>query len=213
MENITRNANEVKTGNTKLNNAIKAIDRELEKGRKSGLEICRQLAKIKTENLFETVSESFSEFCETWWKLSKSQGTRLANVGEKFLLNSDEYNDYNSSQLVAMLNATDEQLKLIDSKMTVKQIRDILNPKPAIEDNSDEDENTDITDNSTDETEDNIPDESNTIDIDDGFVIARNEDGSYSVSIYNINGLTNFAKFAESHKIKIDNNHSIDFDI
>ena len=208
MENITRTANEVKTGNTKLNNAIKAIDRELEKGRKSGLEICRQLAKIKTENLFETVSESFSEFCETWWKLSKSQGTRLANVGEKFLLNSDEYNKYNSSQLVAMLNATDEQLKMIDSSMTVKQIRDILNPKLALDDNSDEDDNTDITDNSTDETDD-----SNTIDIDDGFVIARNEDGSCSVSIYNINGLTNFAKFAKSNKININVNHSIDFDI
>ena len=212
MENITRTANEVKTGNTKLNNAIKAIDRELEKGRKSGLEICRQLAKIKTENLFETVSESFSEFCETWWKLSKSQGTRLANVGEKFLLNSDEYNDYNSSQLVAMLNATDEQLKLIDSSMTVKQIRDILNPKPAIEENDDTEDNDNIADESTEESDDTNTD-TNTIDIDDGFVVARNEDGSYSVSIYNINGLTNFAKFAESHKINIDDNHSIDFDI
>lgn len=213
MENITRTANEVKTGNTKLNNAIKAIDRELEKGRKSGLEICRQLAKIKTENLFETVSESFSEFCETWWKLSKSQGTRLANVGEKFLLNSDEYNNYNSSQLVAMLNATDEQLKLIDSSMTVKQIRDILNPKPELEDNSVEDENTDITDNSTDDTEDNTTDDTNTIDIDDGYVMARNEDGSYSVSIYNVNGLIKFAEIAKKYDLVIDDKHTIDFDI
>lgn len=213
MENITRNANEVKTGNTKLNNAIKAIDRELEKGRKSGLEICRQLAKIKTENLFETVSESFSEFCETWWKLSKSQGTRLANVGEKFLMDSDEFNNYNSSQLVAMLNATDEQLKMIDPSMTVKQIRDILNPKPAIEDSNDKDDNTDISDNSTDESNENDSDESNTIDIDDGFIITNNIDGTRSVTIYTRQGLNNFVKFVDSHGVIIDDNHELSFEI
>lgn len=210
MENITRKTNDVKTGNTKLNNAIKAIDRELEKGRKSGLEICRQLAKIKTENLFESVSESFSEFCETWWKLSKSQGTRLANVGEKFLLNSEDYNDYNSSQLVAMLNASDEQLKLINSSMTVKQIRDILNPKPTIEE---KDDTEDIKDNSSNESEDNAPNESNTIDIDNGFIITNNIDGTRSVTIYTRQGLNNFVKFVDSHGVIIDDNHELSFEI
>lgn len=209
MNEITR---EVKTGNSKLNTAIKKIDKELENGRKSGLEICRQLAKIKSEELYMAVSDSFSEFCETWWKLSKSQGSRLANVGERFLLTSEEYNAYSSSQLVEMLKATDEQLEEIKPTMTVKQIRDLINPPKVIEDkskDSDESENTNVLVESTKDDESNIID----IDVDSGFTILENENGITSVYIYSIDGLKNFTKLVETHNINISRENPIEFDI
>jgi len=210
MNEITR---EVKTGNSKLNTAIKKIDKELENGRKSGLEICRQLAKIKTEELYTAVSDSFSEFCETWWKLSKSQGSRLANVGERFLLTSEDYNEYSSSQLVEMLKATDEQLTEIKPTMTVKQIRDLINPPKTIEDKSKDSDESNDTNESDDTNESNDTADSNTVDIDDGFVTAKNADGTRSVNIYSIQGLINFAKFAKENNIMINNENSIEFDI
>ncbi len=210
MNEITR---EVKTGNSKLNTAIKKIDKELENGRRTGLEICRQLAKIKTEELYTTVSDSFSEFCETWWKLSKSQGSRLANVGERFLLTSEDYNEYSSSQLVEMLKATDEQLTEIKPTMTVKQIRDLINPPKAIEDKSKDSDETNDTNESDDTNESNDTDDSNTVDIDDGFIITNNIDSTRSVTIYTRRGLDNFIKFVDSHGVIIDDNHALSFEI
>lgn len=133
------------TGNKKLDTCINKINTEFSRGIKASHEIARQLQKIRDEELYTaTGAESFSEFSEKWFNMSRSQASRLASISEKFLhekvIDADTgkevyaYEEYTTSKLVEMLKATDEQLALITSDMTVKEIRDFISGK-AIEDN------------------------------------------------------------------------------
>lgn len=133
------------TGNKKLDTCINKINTEFSRGIKASHEIARQLQKIRDEELYTATGvESFSEFSEKWFNMSRSQASRLASISEKFLhekmIDADTgkevytYEDYTTSKLVEMLKATDEQLALITSDMTVKEIRDFISGK-AIEDN------------------------------------------------------------------------------
>lgn len=149
------------TGNKKLDTCINKINTEFSRGIKASHEIARQLQKIRDEELYTaTGAESFSDFSEKWFNMSRSQASRLASISEKFLhekvIDADTgkevytYEEFTTSKLVEMLKATDEQLALITSDMTVKEIRDFISGK-AIEDNTDDsDDNTDDSDDSND---------------------------------------------------------------
>lgn len=142
---IIKITKENSTGNKKLDTCINKINTEFSRGIKASHEIARQLQKIRDEELYTaTGAESFSEFSEKWFNMSRSQASRLASISEKFLhekvIDADTgkeiytYEDYTTSKLVEMLKATDEQLAMITSDMTVKEIRDFISGK-AIEDN------------------------------------------------------------------------------
>ena len=150
------------TGNEALDTCINKINTEFSRGIKASHEIARQLQKIRDEELYTaTGAESFSEFSENWFNMSRSQASRLASISEKFLhekvIDADTgkevytYADFTTSKLVEMLKATDEQLALITSDMTVKEIRDFISGK-AIEDNNGDD-NTDSNNDGDDNTD------------------------------------------------------------
>lgn len=146
--NIIKITDANSTGNKKLDTCINRINSEFSKGIKASHNIARELEKIKNEELFTaTGANSFSDFCENQFGISKSQASRLTQVAEKFLHETviDEngktiytYEAYTTSKLVEMLKATDEQLGLITSDMTVLEIRQIISGK-AIEDKNDSD--------------------------------------------------------------------------
>lgn len=153
------------TGNKKLDTCINKINTEFSRGIKASHEIARQLQKIRDEELYTaTGAESFSEFSEKWFNISRSQASRLASISEKFLhekvIDADTgkevytYEDFTTSKLVEMLKATDEQLSLITSDMTVKEIRDFISGK-AIEDNTDDSDDSDDGDESGSEKKSN----------------------------------------------------------
>lgn len=146
------------TGNKKLDTCINKINTEFSRGIKASHEIARQLQKIRDEELYTTTgAESFSEFSEKWFNISRSQASRLASISEKFLhekmIDADTgkeiytYEEYTTSKLVEMLKATDEQLAMITSDMTVKEIRDFISGK-AIEDSDESDNGNDDSDES-----------------------------------------------------------------
>ena len=146
--NIVKITDANTTGNKKLDTCINRINSEFSKGIKASHNIARELEKIKNEELFTaTGANSFSDFCENQFGISKSQASRLTQVAEKFLHETviDEngktiytYEAYTTSKLVEMLKATDEQLGLITSDMTVLEIRQLISGK-AIEDKNDSD--------------------------------------------------------------------------
>lgn len=146
--NIVKITDANTTGNKKLDTCINRINSEFSKGIKASHNIARELEKIKNEELFTaTGANSFSDFCENQFGISKSQASRLTQVAEKFLHETviDEngktiytYEEYTTSKLVEMLKATDEQLGLITSDMTVLEIRQLISGK-AIEDKNDSD--------------------------------------------------------------------------
>ena len=144
--NIIKVTKENSTGNKKLDSCINKINSEFSRGIKASHEIARQLQKIRDEELYTaTGAESFSEFSEKWFNMSRSQTSRLASISERFLhekiIDAETgkevyvYEDFTTSKLVEMLKATDEQLALITSDMTVKEIHDFISGK-AIEDNT-----------------------------------------------------------------------------
>ena len=146
------------TGNKKLDVCINKISTEFSRGIKASHEIARQLQKIRDEELYTaTGAESFSEFSEKMFNMSRSQASRLASISEKFLhekvIDADTgkeiyiYEEFTTSKLVEMLKASDEQLALITSDMTVKEIRDFISGK-AIEDNTDDSDDNDDSDES-----------------------------------------------------------------
>lgn len=146
--NIIMVTKENSTGNKKLDSCINKINSEFSRGIKASHEIARQLQKIRDEELYTaTGAESFSEFSEKWFNMSRSQTSRLASISERFLhekiIDAETgkevyvYEDFTTSKLVEMLKATDEQLALITSDMTVKEIRDFISGR-AIEDNTDD---------------------------------------------------------------------------
>ena len=133
-EIIMTNSNEISTGSVKLDKAIAKISAELKKGNKANHEVARTLYKIKTEELFTVTGyETFSDFAENYFGISKSQASRYTQVAEKFL-GEQRYEDYTISQLVEMLKATPEMLEYINPSMSVKDIRDYIKNGLALED-------------------------------------------------------------------------------
>lgn len=133
-EIIMSNTIENSTGSVKLDKAIAKISAELKKGNKANHEVARTLYKIKTEELFTVTGyETFSDFAENYFGISKSQASRYTQVAEKFL-GEQQYEEYTISQLVEMLKATPEMLEYINPSMSVKDIRDYIKNGLALED-------------------------------------------------------------------------------
>ena len=136
--NIVKITDANTTGNKKLDTCINRINSEFSKGIKASHNIARELEKIKNEELFTaTGANSFSDFCENQFGISKSQASSETVIDEngKTIYT---YEAYTTSKLVEMLKATDEQLGLITSDMTVLEIRQLISGK-AIEDKNDSD--------------------------------------------------------------------------
>ena len=157
--NIVSVTNGNTTGNKKLDHAITVINNELKRGIKASHSIALQLEKIKNEELYTVNSDSFSDFCENWFGISKSQASRLTQVAEKFLHEKviDEengkeyclYDSYTTSKLVEMLKASDEQLAQITPDMKVLEIRAFIKGESMIEDKNGNDEESDNTSNNS----------------------------------------------------------------
>lgn len=125
------------TGNELLNKDVLYIRDQIAQGRKSSHEVARTLLKIKKEELFTVCADNFSDFCTNYFGINKATGSKLVKVAERFL-GDDSYANYQISQLMELRNASDEQLAMVNPKMTIKEIREILNPKKALTDKAKE---------------------------------------------------------------------------
>ena len=140
MEIIARVENIESTGSVDLDKAIATIRNEIARGNTASHNIARELFKIKRDKLFTAVgAEHFSDFAENYFGISKSQGSRLCSIAEKFLMNTTEYEDYSNTQLIAMMNATDEMLEYIKPTMTVKDIQNYIKGAKSLVDKSADD--------------------------------------------------------------------------
>ena len=164
---VTKNS----TGDKRLDSAIKKIHTEFSRGIKASHNIARELEKIKNEELFTvTGAESFSDFAENYFGISKSNASRLTAIAEKFLhetvIDSETgktvyvYEDYSTSKLIEMLKATPEQLTQITPDMTVSEIRNMIKGENLIEENTDTD--TDTNSNTDTDTDTNSTDSNDT---------------------------------------------------
>ena len=132
LEIIARVENTESTGSVELDKAIATIRTEIQRGNTASHNIARELYRIKKDKLFTAVgAEHFSDFAENYFGISKSQGSRLCSIAEKFLVGTTKYEDFSNTQLIAMMNASDDMLEYIKPTMTVKDIRDYI--KGALE--------------------------------------------------------------------------------
>ena len=132
LEIIARVENVESTGSVELDKAIATIRTEIQRGNTASHNIARELYRIKKDKLFTAVgAEHFSDFAENYFGISKSQGSRLCSIAEKFLVGTTKYEEFSNTQLIAMMNATDEMLEYIKPTMTVNDIRKYI--KGAIE--------------------------------------------------------------------------------
>ena len=221
----------VDTGSVDLDKDVVYINDQIKAGRKSSHEVARTLLKIRTEGLFTVCSDSFSNFCSDFFGINKATGSKLCAVAERFLTD-DTYADYSISKLMEMRGATSEQLALIKPEMTVAQIREILSPKPAIEDKS-EDKSEDTAEDTAEscdittktKTEPHYVQagaDSNPLTpakiVGDGFEIELADDGKHWVcaKIHTVLGMKNYAEYIltlskDPHTFDDDINITIEF--
>lgn len=206
------------TGNVTLDEDVVYIRQQVAVGRKASHEVALRLLKIRNEELYKVKYDTFSDFCTDYFGINKATGSKLVKVAERFLVEGDTYSEYTISQLMEMRNATSEQLGLIKPTMTVKAIRDLLNPKTVIEDKSCDTATNDKADNKADNKVDNKADNKadkadNKSDVKfelvigdgktvpdkivgDGWEIVRNERHDWeTANITSMNGLIHFTDF------------------
>lgn len=216
----------VDTGSVDLDKDVVYINDQIKAGRKSSHEVARTLLKIRTEGLFTVCADTFSDFCADFFGINKATGSKLCAVAERFL-SDDSYADYSISKLMEMRGATSEQLALIKPEMTCAQIREILNPKPCLEDKTAEDTVEDTTeDTATDKSCDTATKtephyvqacaDSNPLTpakiVGDGFEIELADDGKHWVcaKIHTVLGMKNYAEYI----LSLSNDpHTFDDDI
>ena len=198
------------TGNVTLDEDVVYIREQVAVGRKASHGVALRLLKIRNEELYKVKYDTFSDFCTDYFGINKATGSKLVKVAERFLVEGDTYSEYSISQLMEMRNATSEQLGLIKPTMTVKAIRDLLNPKTVIEDKSCDTATDDKADNKADnktvKADDKadvkfeivkgdgktVPDKI----VGDGWEIIRDEGHSWkSANITSMNGLIHFTDF------------------
>lgn len=86
-------------------------------------EIGEKLSFIQDYKLYSPKYKNLLDYSSNEFGLSKNQTYNFINVFKKF--NYPEYADFQYSNLVEMLNMSDEQLKKVSSKTTVKELREI----------------------------------------------------------------------------------------
>lgn len=193
------------TGNEVLNKDVVYIRDQIAQGRKASHEVARTLLKIKNEELFTVCADNFSDFCTNYFGINKATGSKLVKVAERFL-GDDSYEKYQISQLMELRNASDEQLAMVKPSMTIKQIREILNPKKAIADKSTDDSCDTATksdDSKFEKTitepkfEKNISEDENTPSTitGDGWTIILKDKSWEKAEITSMRGLINFTDF------------------
>ena len=128
MTDIIRvNANtKINTGSIELDKYINNIYECIKTGNKAAHEIAINLYYINKKELYmHTGANSFSDFCVNYFGkgISKSQGSRLVKIAEKFLIPSHKYDEYSNTQLIEMLSAKEEMLEYIKPTMTAAEIR------------------------------------------------------------------------------------------
>ena len=194
----------INTGSIPLDRDINKIITEINNGNKASHEIARTLNKIKVEENWKSANyDSFSAFCEKFFKISKSQASRLCQVAQRFL-NTPKYSNYKITQLIEMLPATDEMLKYIDEKMTAKDIREYVKGALKIEDKTTDpkpEEETPKPEEETPETDSPDPNPEQyvyePILQNDDFTISKNQLGTFIASCESVNGLKKLAEFLE----------------
>ncbi len=141
MEILNNLITVVDTGSVELNADVEYVKHQCAIGRKASHDVARRLLKIKREELYTVKCDTFSDFCSMYFGINKGTGSKLTSLAERFLVDengneNNSYDDFSISQLMEIRNATSEQLEIIKPTMTIKEIREILNPKKAIEDKS-----------------------------------------------------------------------------
>lgn len=191
------------TGSVDLDRDVVYIREQIAAGRKSSHEVARTLLKIRNEELFTVKCATFSDFCEQYFGINKATGSKLVKVAERFLTD-DTYEQYQISQLMELRNASDEQLAQVNSRMTIKQIRDILHPKKVLEDKSTDESCDTATDDSKFEKtitepkfEKNISEDGETPSTitGDGWTITLKDKSWEKAEITSMRGLINFTDF------------------
>ena len=86
-------------------------------------EIGEKLSFIQDYKLYSPTYKNLLEYSSSEFGLSKNQTYNFINVFKKF--NYPQYKDFQYSNLVEMLNMSDEQLKKVSSNTTVKELREI----------------------------------------------------------------------------------------
>lgn len=223
----------INTGSIVLDKDINKINTEINNGNRASHEIARTLNKIKVEENWKVTGyDSFSDFAEGFFKISKSQASRLCAVAQKFL-NTPKYETYKISQLTEMIHADDKMLEYIQPTMTSKEIRDYINgakqiedktKKPTedkltedkpIDDKSTEDKPTEET--TTEQAKNEVNTEFGYINTDttiseeyvyeeitkgDGYEVSKNKIGTYHADCSDISALNRLVAYIKKHNPK-----------
>lgn len=95
------------------------------------------LKAVRDRELFkESGYETIWDYAADQFGLSMSSASRYMTVNDMFSVGGntpqlqDEYRNFSKSQLQEMITMSDEQRQLVTEDMTVKEIRQIKNPKP-----------------------------------------------------------------------------------
>lgn len=211
----------INTGSIVLDKDINKINTEINNGNKASHEIARTLNKIKVEENWKVTGyDSFSDFAEGFFKISKSQASRLCAVAQKFL-NTPKYEAYKISQLTEMIHADDKMLEYIQPTMTSKEIRNYINGAKQLEDKSTKTaeetptQETPIQDNPTEETpitEQAVNEDTDTVIPEeyvyeeiakgDGYEVSKNRIGTYHVDCTDISALNRVVSYLKKHNPK-----------
>lgn len=91
-----------------------------------------QLKQVRDRELFfEDGYKDIYEFAQSEYSLGKSNVSRFMSINDKFSVGGnsikllEEYKDYGSSKLAEMLTLDEEELKLINDRTTIRDIRGI----------------------------------------------------------------------------------------
>ena len=209
----------INTGSLVLDKDINKINTEINNGNKASHEIARTLNKIKVEENWKVTGyDSFSDFAEGYFKISKSQASRLCAVAQKFL-NTPKYEMYKISQLTEMIHADDKMLEYIQPTMTSKEIRDYINGAKQIEDKSTKttEETTTEETTTTEQAKNEVNEQFGYIDTDtvipeeyvyeeitkgDGYEVSKNKIGTYHVDCTDISALNRVVSYLKKHNPK-----------
>ena len=131
-----------------LDAATRIIKNDMTNMARTCVSIGFHLKAVRDRELFrESGYETIWDYAADQFGLSMSSASRYMTINDMFSVGGntpqlqDEYRNFSKSQLQEMITMPDEQRQLVTEDMTVKEIRQIKNPKPEqVEESNHEEE-------------------------------------------------------------------------
>lgn len=114
-----------------LNTAVRSIQKDITSIKQKYISIGIGLNEIKRLNLHTDEGyTNFYDFCKDYFQMEKSAVSRCMNVLERFADQQNEcleekWKEYSYTQLCEMVSMDEKELEKVESKMTVKEIRQV----------------------------------------------------------------------------------------